>query len=545
MPQTTTTIIGGAGSGKTSRLMAEIDDAAARYGGIEAVGFSSMTRAARSEAASRASKAFKVPEADLSRDGWFRTLHGVCYAALGAHSSALVSGDRDTERWLRDEVFPGLTFGPGSTPSFGFRRKVTPDVAIDVWAYARNSVTTLAEACKFHRVPIAKVLPLVDRYETAKRVAGKIDFVDLMQRFVGCSYPTIDGEPKRVAPQGECPEVRVWLFDESQDMNRLCDIVARRLAATRSVEKVVLCGDPFQSIYGFAGSSSKWMLRWKSEKEIMPVSHRCPERILDAGEGRLRRLKGGEYWDRQIAAAHPDGDLCSVRSIRGLVAAIDPTDEWLLIARSNHQAQKLADEAEHAGVPWAWTAEIDDDHTAAIRAGFKAAIDLERGRSISPHDVENLFAAIPTLSGGERLWNHGAKSAFAIATHEPGTRFSRNDLASIGATERLVSALAGPAWPSIAKKGAAVWRRRVAQYGEELAANPKVRIGTIHSVKGAEADNVGILHAPTHRSVTAQTKSREIWNEERRIEYVAITRARKTVLACYPPRTGFGPGRLW
>ena len=38
-------IIGGAGSGKTSRLMEEIDAAAARYGGIDAVGFSSMTRA--------------------------------------------------------------------------------------------------------------------------------------------------------------------------------------------------------------------------------------------------------------------------------------------------------------------------------------------------------------------------------------------------------------------------------------------------------------------------------------------------------------------
>ena len=34
MPQITKTIIGGAGSGKTSRLMAEIDDAAARFGGI-------------------------------------------------------------------------------------------------------------------------------------------------------------------------------------------------------------------------------------------------------------------------------------------------------------------------------------------------------------------------------------------------------------------------------------------------------------------------------------------------------------------------------
>lgn len=546
MPQITKTIIGGAGSGKTSRLMAEIDDAAARYGGIEAVGFSSMTRAARAEAVSRASRAFGVSEADLSRDGWFRTLHGVCYAALGVSSSSMIADGPAAESWLHDEVFPGLAFGPGSNPAtVGFRRKVTPDVAIDVWDYARNSVITLAEACKFHRVPVAKVLPLVDRYETAKRVAGKIDFVDLMMQFVGCVYPAISENPKRVAPRGECPEVRVWLFDESQDMNRLCDIVARRLAATPSVEKVILCGDPFQSIFGFAGSSSRWMLRWNSDREIMPTSHRCPSRILEAGESRLRKLKAGEYWDRKIAASRDGGDLCSIRSIRGLVSAIDPADDWLLVARSNYQAKKLADEAEYAGIPWAWTSETADDHSAAIRAGFKAAVDLERGRSISRQDVESLFAAIPTLAAGERLWQHGAKSAFAIAKHEPGARFSRDDLANIGATEKLVSALGGPDWPTIAKKGAAAWRRRVAQYGEQLTSNPRVRIGTVHSVKGAEADNVGILYAPTARSVTAQSKSREIYNEERRIEYVAITRARKTVLACYPPRTGLGPGKLW
>ncbi len=46
-------LIGGAGTGKTSRLMQEIDRALGLYG-IEQIGFSTMTRAARSVAVGRA-----------------------------------------------------------------------------------------------------------------------------------------------------------------------------------------------------------------------------------------------------------------------------------------------------------------------------------------------------------------------------------------------------------------------------------------------------------------------------------------------------------
>ena len=52
-------LIGGAGTGKTSRLMQEIDRALGLYG-IEQFGFSTMTRAARSVAVGRAVGAGKL-----------------------------------------------------------------------------------------------------------------------------------------------------------------------------------------------------------------------------------------------------------------------------------------------------------------------------------------------------------------------------------------------------------------------------------------------------------------------------------------------------
>ena len=67
------------------------------------------------------------------------------------------------------------------------------------------------------------------------------------------------------------------------------------------------------------------------------------------------------------------------------------------------------------------------------------------------------------------------------------------------------------------------------RWGPELAGTPRVRIGTIHSVKGAEADNVGLL-TTTSKRVEAGAQDEQQHNEECRIAYVAVTRARRNLV---------------
>ena len=75
-----------------------------------------------------------------------------------------------------------------------------------------------------------------------------------------------------------------WLFDEQQDASPLLDAVCRRLVSAPSVRWCYVVGDPFQAIYGFAGSSAECFLGWPVAKErIMPKSYRCPKPILELG----------------------------------------------------------------------------------------------------------------------------------------------------------------------------------------------------------------------------------------------------------------------
>jgi superfamily I DNA/RNA helicase len=69
----------------------------------------------------------------------------------------------------------------------------------------------------------------------------------------------------------------------------------------------------------------------------------------------------------------------------------------------------------------------------------------------------------------------------------------------------------------------------VTRYGLDTALNPQIQVGTIHSVKGSEADNVVLLDSLTHRINSAISASEAAHDAECRVAYVGVTRARRSL----------------
>jgi superfamily I DNA/RNA helicase len=59
--------------------------------------------------------------------------------------------------------------------------------------------------------------------------------------------------------------------------------------------------------------------------------------------------------------------------------------------------------------------------------------------------------------------------------------------------------------------------------GEKLRAKPRIRLSTIHSAKGAEADHVVVMTEMAYRTARELDHNPD---DERRVWYVATTRAR-------------------
>ena len=286
-------IIGGAGTGKTTELLRLMELNLQIYHDPLQIGFVSFTRAARQVATNRASAQFGLPQGELERVGWFRTLHSVCYRVLGI-GKELLTDNAESHRWAEQAL--GQKVGPASADfsELVFEDQSDADIALRLWSTACARLAPLRAVWDEATRTDDRVPPyiwgkkLIERYEQAKRLDGRPDFTDLLARVAGYRLD-VDG-PERCTPEGELPELPVWFFDEQQDTSALLDAVCHRLI--EPADNVYVVGDPFQNIYEWAGSDSKHFLAWpvaESKRKIMPKSYRCPRPILALGERILRR----------------------------------------------------------------------------------------------------------------------------------------------------------------------------------------------------------------------------------------------------------------
>ena len=527
-------LIGGAGTGKTTELLKIMEQALEAIKDPTLLGFASFTRAARAEAVSRASVAWGVAPEILSIKGWFRTVHSTVLRCLGDEADDIVSDSKKDLEWLSNAL--GVRLSTDIDEAYGNMRYIgdeTTSAALNCWSLARSTMMPVEPIVKRlfqvdDSVPnYDAVIRIAEKYETAKRLDGKMDFTDALMRFAGVSM-TPTGVPRFGTPIGSLPEVSAWLFDEQQDASPLLDLVCKRLVSAPSVMWCYLVGDPFQSIYGFAGSSSRCFMSWKADKErIMPKSWRCPKRILDLGEQCLKKVAG--YFDRKIAPADHDGKITGLNSIEDVVSLADPNQDWLMLARTNFQARRIAGVLHSYRKPFKWTSQPDGLTNRGI--GLSALYDLENGKPITGAAWLQAMELLPQrASDGGAYLVRGTRSRWR-AEPERASEWDRiwpEDLAQVGATDKLAEALKSKRWVRLVDRGDE-WRQMAVKHGAELACSPKIRVGTIHSSKGAEAENVAILTTTSGKISDGISVDKEIADEERRLAYVAVTRSKKNL----------------
>jgi superfamily I DNA/RNA helicase len=103
-----------------------------------------------------------------------------------------------------------------------------------------------------------------------------------------------------------------------------------------------------------------------------------------------------------------------------------------------------------------------------------------------------------------------------------------HELSELGATEQLVAGVRSGAWRGWIGE-AAEYLAAVERWGVDVIQHPKVRVGTIHSAKGAEADNVVVLTALSGPCVRG-AESQAGHDEQQRVFYVGVTRARRRLI---------------
>lgn len=532
--------IGGAGTGKTTRAIGILEKALERpevAGNPYALGFSTFTRSARGEAAGRAAAAWGMEQADLERNGWFKTAHSVAYHALEVSKGEIIGGSKDDDKWVSEALGSDVAYSLDDDGVGVYTGDPAAAAALNAWSLARSLVRPLREVAEADQSPDSPsaddVIQRIEQYEQAKRLEARMDFTDLLARFVGVRFDPAGG-PEFVEPDGLVPnEVVGWIFDEAQDASRLLDMACRRLVTGASCKWAWLLGDPFQVLYSWAGASSEHFMGWDVVKQsVMPKSFRCAAPILALGERCLKPLP--DYWERGIAPADHAGEVVESENFEDDLQDLRPDEDTLIIARTNRHVRRVAAMLDELGTPFRKIKSREG--TLAKDQGMGGLWKLQHGQAIDGQTWGYILDLLPTKTRDGREWLvRGSKARWAKGMSDQFDRIYSEDLIDLGATEHLRQAIASGAWSGL-PDGGTKWYTAAKAYGVEAVANPKIKIGTIHAAKGMEGSKVVLLTNIGRRIRESEETDPARFAEERRIEYVAVTRARHRLVVAHDPR---------
>lgn len=536
-------VIGGAGTGKTTLMVNVLCKAMERPevgGNPFALGFSSFTRAARAEAAKRAGEAWRMDPSVLEKDGWFKTAHSVAYRQLGVQRGEVIAGNKEDDKWVSNALGSDVATAFDDDEEGGIRLYTGDPVAaaaLNYWSLSRSLVVPLRQVVEADPNPEAppadEVIKRIESYEQAKRLENRIDFSDMLCRFVGVRFDPKVG-PEFCTPDGAVPDNVVgWIFDEAQDASKLLDLACRRLATGDACKWVWLVGDPYQAIHTWAGADASHFLSWGTDdRSIMPQSYRCAPPIMALGERCLKRLP--DYWDRGIKPASHDGEVVESENYEDDLADIDPREETLVIARTNRHVGRIAAILDDIGVPFRRVKAREGSYNRD--AGMAGLWKLQHGGAATAEEWTHAVDLLPSKTMDGRTWlTRGSKSAWNKGLKDHFHYIFPEDLERLGGTPHLREAIQTGAWGGLCD-GGTKWVNAAKRWGVEVVGQPKVRIGTIHSTKGMGFDKVIVLTSVGRRIREGEETDEARFAEERRIEYVACTRARHKLTIAHDPR---------
>ena len=538
-------VAGPPGCGKTTYVSRQVE-AAVNAG--KSVLLASLTKTAAKELAGR-----DLP-IEQQRIG---TLHAHAYRALGGATIA-ESKAKEWNEWLVENGYPHawrlsvarkldvddpMDEGVAETEVENNGAKTEGDLLLE----AANVLRARAVPRQYWLVK-TEVVRFADTWDLWKEKAGYLDFTDLIER---CLH-------ERVPPP---VGFDVMFLDEAQDSSRLETMLALQWGGLG--ERLVICGDMRQNIYEWRGSEPEVFLALDGlcrEKRVLSQSYRVPGAVHAAAQAWASRLRldiEAAYYPRleedgRVAIGSADEGLPLLQADR-MMADVDAAtargqtvmllattrrlvDQYTSALRSAgllfHNPYRLSarhwnpiGETESGGSAAAQLVAFSrtDDRVWGAEARFWTAAEIAEW--VKPLAAKGLFVrgAKGRLQGGEPM--RADQFADLVEDKTALRRMFSGDLAW------YLSALT----PAQKKAGRFDYPVAVAdRHGiRKLTETPLITVGTVHSVKGGESSVVYVAPDLSRAGYGSWTDL-ESRDQVIRCMYVALTRARESLIVCRP-----------
>ncbi|KAB1192527.1 AAA family ATPase [Haloferax sp. MBLA0076] len=566
---TVTRLFGGPGSGKTTALLNKVeaileqDDVS-----IRDILVVSYTRAAASEVRDRLAERLDINPRSLK--GNVSTMHAKAYELLGLSRNDVV-GEKDKQEFCEEY---GLEFQDEYSGA-GRRTARSTTIGNKIIATSQWLQRTRRDVADWYDVPFqwnveeVRLPPEIDpnaqegnKYTpTWPSDDDRIDIPEAIR-----AWRAYKGENglvgfadmlERVKQRALVPNVDYLVIDEFQDITTLQYDVYEEWKP--HMKGVLIAGDDDQVVYAWQGADPNLLLDAERDNdEVLPNSYRLPSNVLNVVNREIRHIDKRQEKDLKprkeggaVEAVESPSMLELARNVRYTVEQDDGT--IMVLFRARYQMFQFIDEFLPSGIPFStltdqrmWTDRLTQ-YVRAIEAmeaddpvdGLQARrlADMLQDSAFGTNERDDLFDAIDDRQ------------------EEAGVE----DITNIEFTPKEIKNFApfapnGSAASDMVRKVTSFQRKSVDAYfsGDYAGMDPsRVRVGTIHSAKGREADHVFMATDLTEKVVeqmaasvsedeleargieefTASTSPVPlITDNERRVFYVGMSRARERLI---------------
>ena len=490
---TTKIILGPPGTGKTDYLLRRVKEELANDIQPQEIGYFSYTKKATKEARDRA--IVKFPHLDKKHFKYFRTLHSLAFQELGL----------STKDVMRDINYKELS------RLLGIRLKNTNSRSSDGLSIQDEPYSQIIDLARVRNVSLReqfqvsghleggwlKLKYIADGIEEYKKERNLYEFTDMIVEF---------------NRREECPELKVLIIDEAQDLAPIQWTMAKKLIAYAG--KTYVAGDDDQSIYRWAGVDPADLINLEGERYILDQSWRVPRKIHDAATTLIKRVKNRipKIWNSK-------GDDGVLQYHSTPFSAVNlQKGEWLILGRDRYTLDRIENEMKSRGFFFSrlWNGEkvpsVSKKRLSAINAWTDLTIrdkeiELERVKTIYHYlevkkQVKHGFKTMPNASDDILYTYDMLEKDFGLLV--PKDKIWHKVLNfPLSDKVYIISLL----------------RRK-----ENLNRAPRITLSTIHGSKGGEADNVMLLTELPRVIDENYFKNKD---DERRVFYVGMTRAKK------------------
>ncbi|QZY52470.1 ATP-dependent helicase [Leucobacter tenebrionis] len=445
-----------------------------------------------------------------------QTFHGAALAQLGHFWPQLVGG-------AAPQVLPGKVAALSqAVESMGLRLggEALRDAASEIEWRKTSMLSIDAYAERVQDRPLPQGLTpeqLIDvhrAYATLLEERRQIDFEDVLVLLTGM----LETEPLAALQVRE--RYRFFTVDEFQDVSPLQHALLRVWLGDR--DDLCVVGDASQTIYSFAGATSSYLLRFGIEyphaREIrLERNYRSKEPVVRLANRLMRDRPGAltlQATREDTAGAAPtfewfgsehDEAAAVADSIADAIRTGTPPSEIAILYRTNAQSARFEEALQQRGI----SARVHGAQRFFERADVRQAVMLIRGEA-KVADPRPLFQIVSDVlrSGG---WTEKAPEGAA----------ARERWEALSALLALVDEM--PPGAGIREFSDELLARQRTQHEPTMEA---VTLSAIHAAKGLEWSMVHVVGMSEGVLPIAHAVDEAAIEEERRLAYVAFTRAR-------------------